>query len=174
MSKSNLEVNKITAAILLASLIAMVVGTVSNILYKPKLKIEDRGYKIEVSEEEDTAAPEAETANFNIAELMEHANAESGKNIAKKCLSCHSFEKGGADKVGPNLWGVVGGPKAHRPSFTYSTALKTAGGKWEIEDIAHFLNKPSKYLPGTKMSFVGLKNPKDIVDVIAYLKSNAD
>ncbi len=170
---SSLELNKIAAAVLLSSLIAMVVGTVANILYKPKLKLEERGYKIEVSES-DAASDEPQEKQISIEELMAQANAENGQKIVKKCISCHSFEKGGSNKIGPNLWAVVGGPKAHRSDFVYSAAMKSAGGNWDVESLYHFLNKPSKYIPGTKMSFAGIKKPEDLADVIAYLKSDSE
>ena len=169
---SSLELNKIVAAILLSSLIAMVVGTVANILYKPKLKLEERGYEVEVSE--DSGASGAPEENpLSIEELMAKANVENGKKIAKKCISCHTFEKGGDNKIGPNLWAIVDGPKAHRSDFAYSGAMKSAGGNWDIESLYHFLNKPSKFIPGTKMSFVGLKKPEELADIIAYLKSDS-
>lgn len=170
---SSLELNKIAAAVLLSSLIAMVVGTVANILYKPKLKLEERGYEIEVSEDSGSSG-EPEEKQLSIEELMAQANAENGKKIAKKCISCHSFDKGGDNKIGPNLWAIVDGPKAHRSDFAYSGALQSAGGHWDVESLYHFLHKPSKYLPGTKMSFAGLRKPEDLADIIAYLKSDSE
>lgn len=170
---SGLELNKITAALLLAALIAMIVGVVANVLYKPKLEIATRGYSVHVSEEaENGATGGAKETLPDIPALMASANAEEGAKVIKKCLSCHTFEQGGANKVGPNLWKVLGGPKAHRSDFPYSQALATAGGIWDDESMFSFLHKPSKFLPGTKMSFVGLSNPQDIANVMAYFKAN--
>lgn len=169
---SGLELNKIAAALLLSALIAMIVGVVANILYKPKLEVATRGYAVQVVEGADSGAPDAKEVPINIPELMATANAEEGAKVIKKCLSCHSFEQGGANKVGPNLWKVHGGPKAHRSDFPYSKALAAAGGIWDDESMFNFLHKPSKFLPGTKMSFVGLSNPQDIANVIAYFKAN--
>ncbi|HJK86663.1 MAG TPA: cytochrome c family protein [Candidatus Megaira endosymbiont of Nemacystus decipiens] len=171
---SGLELNKIIAAILLASLIAMLSGFVANILYKPKLEIAERGFKVEVddvSSDENTKKDEP----VDIAKLMAQANAENGSKLIKKCVSCHSFNKGGANKIGPNLWNVVDSAKASNTDFAYSKAFLALRGSdnWDVESLYLFLNKPSRYVPGTKMSFVGIRKPQDIADVIAYLKEDA-
>ena len=169
---SGIELNKIAAAILLASLIAMVVGFVANILYKPKLELSQRGYHLEI-EESKSVAGGVQEAPIDVKALMAKANAEAGGIVIKRCVSCHSFDNGGANKVGPNLWKVPGGPKAHRKDFAYSKALEAAGGEWDDESLFKFLHKPSKFIPGTKMSFVGISKPEDIANVIAFLKEKA-
>ncbi len=169
---SGLELNKIVAAVLLASLIAMVVGVVANALYKPKLEIAQRGYQIEVSEASSSHDNQPE-APVNIAALMDTANAEDGAKVVKKCLACHTLDEGGANKIGPNLWKIYGAAKAKRDGYVYSKAIAAVGGIWDNENLYHFLNKPSKFIPGTKMSFAGLSKPQDIVNVIAYLKEKA-
>lgn len=171
---SGFELNKIAASILLASLIAMMVGFVTNILYKPDLKPKVRGFHVEVTEDTSSTGSEpVQEIKFDIAALMQKANAEAGKDVIKKCISCHSFEKGGANKVGPHLWDVVGRDKASITDFKYSAALTALGGKWDEESLFHFLHKPSKFVPGTKMSFIGLSKPEDIANVIMYLKTFA-
>jgi cytochrome c len=170
---SGLELNKIAAAILLSALVAMIVGVVANILYKPKLEVTTRGYSVQVHAGADNGEGSgAKETPPDIPALMASANAEEGAKVVKKCLACHSFEQGGANKVGPNLWKVHGGPKAHRSDFPYSKALASAGGIWDDESMFNFLHKPGKFLPGTKMTFVGLSNPQDIANVIAYFKAN--
>jgi cytochrome c len=171
---SGLELNKIVAAILLSSLIAMLVGFTANIIYKPKLQADTRGYKVDVLEVEETNKVEATEKPIDIAELMSKANATEGEKIAKKCISCHSFEKGGPNKIGPNLWNIVNGPTAHRSDFVYSKVLMERKGKWDVESLFAFLHKPSKFLPGTKMSFIGLSKPEDIANMIAYLQTNSE
>ena len=169
---SGFELNKIAASVLLASLIAMLVGFIANILYKPNFKVANRGYSVEVTETVGTSAT-VEEVKFDIAELMKTANAEAGKEIVKKCISCHSFDKGGANKVGPHLWNVDGRDKASVEGYSYSAALKAIGGKWDDESLFHFLHKPSKFVPGTKMSFIGLSKGQDLANVVLYLKTMA-
>ena len=168
---SGFELNKVAGAILLAALIAAVVVNVVDILYKPNLAPKTRGYEVAVVEGgPDTAQAPAPEEKVDIEALMKTANAANGENIAKKCLACHSFEKGGPNKVGPNLWNVAGNDKISHPDYKYSDAMKNKGGKWDDESLYHFINKPSKFLPGTKMSFAGLSKPQEIADVIAFLK----
>ncbi len=168
---SGLELNKIAAAVLLASLIAMVVGVVSNILYKPKLEIAQRGYQIEIAEGGDPVAAGVPEPELNIEELM--ANADAGAKTIKKCVACHTLDQGGSSKVGPNLWKIVNAQKGQKPGFSYSKAMIAAGGSWDNESLFHFLKKPGKFMPGTKMSFAGIRKPEDIANIIAYLKEKA-
>ncbi|WP_375326699.1 c-type cytochrome [Candidatus Tisiphia endosymbiont of Nemotelus uliginosus] len=171
---SGIELNKIVASILLASLIAMMVGFIANILYKPLLHPESRGYTIAVTDNSiDDISKTGASEPINVAELMKNANAQAGSNIIKKCLMCHTFDKDGANKVGPNLWNVVGSKKAKVENYKYSTALTNIGGIWDEESLFHFLHKPNQYIPGTKMTFAGLNKPQDIADVVAFLKTFA-
>lgn len=167
---SGLEINKIMAAVLLAALIAMIVGTVSNILYRPKLEPEKRGFEVAVTEDE--GSKEEAVVELSISELMAAANVENGKKIAKKCISCHSFEQGGPNKIGPNIWNIVNSGKGKKAGFVYSKAMASSEGNWDTESLFAFLKKPSKYMPGTKMSFAGVRKPQDVADVIAYLEEN--
>lgn len=169
---SGFELNKLIAAILLSCLIAMLSGTLVNILYKPSSKKIARGYAIEVSEAEagSPAGTEPE-AEINIPELMATANAEAGKSIIKKCISCHSFDSGGPNKIGPNLHGVYNAKKGYKAGFAYSKPLIEKGGVWDEESLFHFLHNPKKYIKGTKMAFIGIKKYQDVVNLIAFLKT---
>lgn len=172
---SGIELNRIAAAILLASLVAMLVGVVANILYKPKLEVAERGYRTEVAEgdSDDSAGAASGEVLLNIEELMASANAEAGAKTIKKCVACHTFDQNGANKVGPNLWKVVNAQKGKKAGFAYSKAMLAVGGDWDQQSLFDFLKKPSKYIPGTKMSFAGIRKPEDIANVIAYLQEKA-
>ena len=106
--------------------------------------------------------------------MLAGANIENGKNVAKKCLQCHTFEKGGLNKIGPNLYGVLGKKFAHMAGFAYSTALSKMQGTWTFEELNKMIYKPGKFVSGTKMAFAGLKEAKDRADVIAYINSMSD
>lgn len=171
----NLEMNKIAASILLGGLVALLVGKFTDILYHPDLQPSQRGYQVEVAQTEDNQndTPKEEE-KIDLASLLAQANAENGKSIFKKCAMCHSVDKGGANRVGPNLWNIVGNKVAHMEDFSYSKAMQNFGGHWDYGKLYGFIHKPKHYMPGTKMSFVGIKKPQDIADVIIFLRSNSD
>ena len=106
--------------------------------------------------------------------LLEGADIAKGEKITKACAACHSFEKGGPVKQGPNLWNIVMADKAAAAGFDYSDALKEKGGKWDYDSLNKFLWKPKKYASGTKMNFIGLKKPEDRAAIIAWLRQQAD
>ena len=106
-----------------------------------------------------------------IAALLATADVARGEAQFRKCAACHTVNQGGANGVGPNLWGVLGGPHGHRPDFTYSDALKSKPGNWDWESMSQWLRSPRAYAPGTKMTFAGLSNAQDRADLILYLNS---
>jgi cytochrome c len=149
---------------------------------------EKPGYTLPIPEEPGKSALPAEGAQgvpapvdlpaiaptFNpdeVAQAAATANAESGATIFKKCQACHSGEQGGPNKVGPNLWGVVGRPKGSHEGFNYSAAMKAKGGDWTLPDLAAFIHKPKDFVPGTKMLFPGISDPTDLSDLLAYLNT---
>lgn len=171
---SGFELNKIAGSILLASLIAMISGTVVNILYKPNLLPEERGYKVQVHNAHNADSPSTDTTSIpDIPALMKSANIANGESLVKKCTSCHSLEKNGPNRVGPHLWNVITRDKASVPDYKYSAALTAKGGAWDYKSLFMMIHKPSRFVPGTKMSFAGLSNPQDAADVIEYLRVKA-
>jgi cytochrome c len=121
------------------------------------------------------SAPAPDAPIEPIAPLLASADVTAGAAAAKKCAACHGFDKGGANKVGPNLWDVVGGKHAHSATFAYSDALKKmADQDWSYEELNKFLANPKAYAPGTKMSFAGIKKAEERAQIIAYMRSLSD
>jgi len=106
-----------------------------------------------------------------VADAAASGNAQAGQKIFSKCQACHSGEKGGPNKVGPNLFGVVGRPKASHEGFNYSDAMKAKGGDWTLEDLAAFIHNPKGFVSGTKMLFPGIPDPNDEADLLAFLNT---
>jgi cytochrome c len=178
MDKSSFEMNKVIGAILLAGLVAMVAGIGSEMLYHGgghgAAHDEKRGYTIAGAESagESGGTPAAEEKPVAIAEFMATADAKAGEAQIKKCTACHTFDKGGKHGVGPNQWGLVGSHFAHATDYAYSEPLKAMKDKsWGEQELSEFLANPKKYIPGNKMAFVGIKNPQDRANLIAYLKT---
>lgn len=107
----------------------------------------------------------------SVEPLLASANLENGQKVAKKCLQCHTFEKGGKAKTGPNLWGIIDKAVGTVEGYAYSKAMKEHGGKWTYATLNDYLYKPRQAVPGTKMSFAGLKKTQDRADLIAYISS---
>lgn len=106
-----------------------------------------------------------------IMHLIATADIAKGEKLSKACVACHSFDNGGPNKVGPNLYKIVGAPKAGKSGFEYSGALSGMGGAWGYDELNKFLWKPKKYAPGTKMNYIGLKKPEDRAAMIAWLRT---
>jgi cytochrome c len=120
-----------------------------------------------------TAAKPAEPEK-PLGVLLASANPEAGQKTAKVCTACHSWEKGGPNKIGPDLYGVVGRPVASHEGFQYSSALKEKGGNWDFEKLFAFLHSPKTYAPGTKMTFAGINDAQDRANVLAFLNKQSD
>jgi cytochrome c len=169
---NSFEWNKVFGAALLAILIGLMAGFISGKLVSPhhleKSVIAVEGVGVEVA----AGAPAAPTGPADLTELLKTANAENGAKVARACAACHTFDKGGANKVGPNLFGIAGASHAHASGFAYSDAMKAMASKpWTDDDLNKFLYAPKDYAKGTKMAFAGVKKDADRADLIAYLKS---
>ncbi len=167
----SMEFNKIAGAILVAGMIAMFSGFISRLLVSPTEL--EQSVVLVATEDGGEAAPEAvaEEEVADIGPLLASADVAAGEKVAKKCTACHSFDQGGPNKVGPNLWNVVGAELGHVDDYSYSSALKEFGGSWGYEELNKFLLKPKEYINGTKMQFGGLKKDGDRANLIAYLRS---
>jgi cytochrome c len=172
---SGFELNKIFGAILLAALVASLSGFVAHKLVHVDAP-EKPAYIVEgVGEPVATAAAEAPKGPEPIAALLAAANVESGQKISRACAACHSFDKGGPNKVGPNMYNIVNNNHAHVDNFAYSDAIKAMHDKkWDYEELNHFLYNPKAYAPGTKMAFAGIKNTQDRANLIAWLRTLSD
>jgi len=169
---NNLESNKIFAAILVAGITAMMSGFVAKKLVHPQDLEKDAVYldgaAVVGSGPAKVAVPEP------IMHLIATADIAKGQKLSKACAACHSFDKGGASKVGPNLWNVFNKPKGGKSGFAYSAALMETGGTWNYDSLNHFMWKPKKYIAGTKMNYIGLKKPADRAAMVAWLRTLSD
>lgn len=174
MGNDPLFLNKLAAAVLSAGLLAMITGFIAHQLFHPHVP-EKQAFEIAAGVE----APSAQTASAPagpqpIGPLLAKADAAAGEKIAKKCASCHTFEKGGPNKIGPNLWDVVGRKHAGHEGFSYSSVMQGMPGNWDYEALNKFIYSPKTYAKGTKMTFAGLKNDQERADVIAFLRTLSD
>ncbi|MEM9206651.1 MAG: cytochrome c family protein [Pseudomonadota bacterium] len=165
------EINKIAGAVFGSALLAVGLGVISDLLFY-HAPPQTAGYVIELPDAVETEVVEEEVTPFPV--LLASASIDAGETAVRKCSACHSFEQGGANKVGPNLWNVVGNAKARKDDFGYSSALSdlgSAGELWGFEELNGFLENPRNYLTGTSMAFAGVRKPEERADIIAYLNS---
>jgi cytochrome c len=171
------EWNKIIGAVLGTAIFIFVVKTVAEIVYEPEHPAKP-GYVVEGVEEPaaggGAAAPVAEVMP-DWGTVLPAADVADGKSISVRCEQCHDLSKGGPNKIGPNLYNVVDEPRGKgRNGFAFSSAMQAKGGTWTYDELFKFLKSPGSYIPGTKMSFAGLRSEKDRVNLIAYLRTLAD
>ena len=161
--------NTINGWVLFAGIVALGGSIVSGEVFKGE-RPEKMGYPIEGVVAEGEGGEAAKPIEFYLAS----ADPAKGEQVFKKCTACHNADKGGANALGPNLWGVLGEPVGKGHGFPFSEALAGHGGTWDWNTLSDWLANPKKFAPGTKMTFAGLGNPEDRANVIAFLNSRSD
>ena len=169
------ELNKILGALLGTCLVLLVTSFAAQAIFSPAMPAKP-GFEIAVKEDSHGGgAKEAAAPSEPIEKLLQTASVEKGTAAAKKCAACHTFEKGGPNRVGPNLFGVINEKKGEgRGGFNFSAAMKAKGGTWTYEDLNAFLLNPKAFVPGTAMGFAGIAKDSERADVIAYLRTLAE
>jgi cytochrome c len=171
---NSFELNKIMGAILGCCLIMLTLNITAGAIFSPH-KVEKPGYAIAAKEESAGSDAGKKEPSQPIETLLASASVEKGQAAAKQCVACHTFEKGGPNRVGPNLYDIVGHERGTgRNGFNFSAAMKAKGGKWTFDELNAFLQNPRAAIPGTNMTFAGLSRDQQRADVIAYLRSLSD
>ena len=171
------EINKIIASILLTALIIIGIGKLADILFyneKPKVsayKVEGLENNISLSETSSESKKIVEV--INIKDLLAMGDLAHGEKVFKKCSACHMIAADGKNKIGPNLWGVIGRTAGSITDYKYSKAMKAYAKEWSFEEMNSYLIKPQAYIKGTKMAFAGLRKEKDRASVILYMNSKS-
>ena len=171
------ELNKYLGGFLGTCFVVMTIAIVSDSIFAAPAP-EKPGYAIEAAEGEASPAAGGPAAVESAVPLLASASVEAGEVVHKKCVACHTTEKGGANKTGPNLWDVVNRPIASHEGYGYSAAIKefSQGGsvKWDYEHLDKFLTAPKGFIKGTAMGFAGVKKTQERADLIAYLRTLSD
>lgn len=170
------ELNKIAGGILAAGLFMMVIGKIAHGLVEVEPPSKPVFAAVDAASGGETAtAPAADAKPEPVGPLLAKADAKAGEAaFNKRCSTCHTAAKGGANKTGPDLWNIVGRARASHEGFTYSSAMQAKGGNWDYETINEFITKPQGFVKGTKMAFAGLGNAKERADIIAFLRTQND
>ncbi len=174
----SLEFNKIAFAVLSTCLFVMGIGIFSDTIFASHAPAKP-GYALpDAAPAGDHGGPAAAAAPaMPLGEMMAKADIKRGETTMSQCKACHTLEKGGKAGIGPNLYGVVDRPIASIEGFAYSPALQAkakSDGKWSFEHLVAFVGNPRGYANGTKMAFAGLKDPLQLANVLAYLRTLSD
>jgi cytochrome c len=166
-----MEFNKIFAALLVAGIIASFIGFLGDEIMHPH-ELEENAFVVE-GVEPAAGGAQKKAGPEPILALIAAADIARGEKLSRACAACHNFDQGGANGVGPNLWGVVGSNKGAHAGFSYSDGMASKGGKWGYAELNQFLWKPKAYVAGTKMNYIGLKKPEDRAAMIAWLRTKS-
>jgi cytochrome c len=168
------ELNKILGAVLGTCLVLLSLNIAAGALFSTHPP-EKPGYEIAVPEQEAHGAqPGPAQADEPLPVRLAKVDIKRGESSSKKCIACHTFGKGEPNRVGPNLWDIVGRDKASHAGFNYSDAMKAQKGKWTLEDLDVYLKNPRATVPGTKMTFAGISRASERADLLAFLNTKAD
>lgn len=170
---NSFEINKVLGAILGTCLTLLALNIVADALFSPE-KPAKPGYLIKVAAQTGATKAAVNKKEVPLPVRLAKAEVEKGQNIAKQCQVCHDLTKGGPNKIGPNLWNIVGNARGEGRGFKFSAAMKAKGGKWSYDEIDKFLTNPRGYIPGTLMTFAGISNDQQRADVIDYLHTLSD
>ena len=166
--------NKIIVSIVFAIILVVGINKVTDVIFYVE-KPEKSAYQVaSVTTIASTASAETSSETGNIMAIFASTSAAEGAKVFKKCAACHSIAEGGKNKIGPALWGVLGRQAGSLPDYKYSKAMAAHGKKWSFEEMNGFLIKPKDWIKGTKMSFAGLKKPKERAAVILYMNENTN
>lgn len=168
--------NKCAGAVLLAFLIVLTLNGASYALFDV-VGPSPPAYRIALAIVDEQHDNGIATPSLSLDQYLAAADPAKGVKVAKKCVSCHNFDKGGANKIGPHLWNVIGRPVANADGFSYSNGFvekNQAGDRWDYKSLNDFLENPKHYIPGTKMSFRGLAKADQRADLLAYMREQAD
>ena len=169
--------NKIIVSIIFAVILVIGINKVTDVIFYVK-KPEKSAYQVAtVTTVASTTSAEADSVSSeseNIMALFASTTGVEGEKVFKKCAACHSIKEGGANKIGPALWGVLGRTAGTIPDYKYSKAMAAHGKNWSFEEMNGFLIKPKEWIKGTKMAFAGLKKAKDRAAIILYMNENTN
>src|SRR5215472_6312449 len=170
------DMNKVIGAVLASVLFILAIKMIVMpvIFYAPPPK--KPGYIVQ-GVEETTSAGATQAAEETIPDwgtVFPKADVAAGQQTVQVCGQCHDWSKGGPDKIGPNLWGVVGRPRASRASFSYSSAMNSSHDPWTYDRLFTFLKSPAGVVPGTKMTYAGLRSEQQRINLLAYLRTQSD
>ena len=171
---NSFELNKILGAVLACCLALLSLNIGAAAIFTPE-KPAKPGFAIAVKEGGASGPAGPAEPSQPIEVLLASASAEKGAAAAKQCAACHTFEKGGPNRVGPNLYDIVNHERGTgRGGFNFSAAMKAKGGTWTFDELNKFLKDPRGYIPGTNMTFAGLSRDSQRADLIEYLRQQAD
>jgi cytochrome c len=170
------EINKIIAAIILTIVIVLSINKLADIVYNVKVPEDATNKVVKATETKEISKDDNEKAKSgnDIKVFLDLGSIDHGKTVVKKCIGCHSVSKGGGNKIGPALWGVIGRKVGSISDYKYSKAMSGFGKNWDFEAMNNFLIKPKDYVKGNKMAFAGISKEKDRSSVILYLNEQGD